>query len=81
MMYGTPKVRVKSIFWGVSLWLIYSDPYKLMVVRAYQKGYLEYDMLAKKYGITRSSPFKRQKKGAFFLRAMYGYPIFPAGTA
>jgi transposase len=40
----------------------YSEQFKLMVVREYQKGKLSYDLLAKKHKMKNSSPIKRWVK-------------------
>ncbi|WP_137744217.1 helix-turn-helix domain-containing protein [Robertmurraya siralis] len=40
----------------------YSEQFKLMLVREYQKGKLGYDLLAEKYKMTSSSPIKRWVK-------------------
>jgi transposase len=40
----------------------YSEKFKLMLVREYQKGKLGYDLLAKKHNMTSSSPIKKWVK-------------------
>ncbi|MFB6467282.1 transposase [Cytobacillus sp. Hz8] len=40
----------------------YSEQFKLMVVKEYQKGGLGYDLLAKKYGIKSSTPIQEWVK-------------------
>lgn len=58
-MYCTPKVRVKSDFWGVYFMAKYSDEFKLMVVREYQEGKLGHKLLAQKHGIKAFSQVQR----------------------
>ena len=61
-MYCTPKVRVKTNFWGVFFMAKYSEQFKLMLVREYQKGKVGYNLLAEKHNMTSSSPIKRWVK-------------------
>jgi len=55
ILYCTPKVRVKSDFWGVDFMAKYSEKFKLMVVREYKEGKLGISSLAKKHGIKSKS--------------------------
>ncbi len=61
-MYCTPKVRVKSNFWGVFFMAKYSEQFKLMLVKEYLEGHLGYILLAKKYGMKDSTPILRWVK-------------------
>ncbi|AYA75720.1 transposase [Bacillus sp. Y1] len=62
ILYCTPKVRVKSTFWGVFFMNKYSEQFKLALVREYQEGKLGYYLLAKKHGIKSSTAIKNWVK-------------------